>query len=598
MRLGLQIGKWTLAAFLSFCFLYPIFIFIIHLATPKASEIMAGLDSYQPTKVYDRKGNELYNFAKRKMVLTWDQLKNTEFPHILIQSEDKRFLEHDGVDYRSMARALVGIFSPFHTGGGSTLTQQLVKNRYTGYASRNFFGRIAEKVEEIVIAAKIENHYSKEDILTAYLNEFDFIYNSIGVAAASKTYYNKNYRELSPVEACGILAMLRNPTTINPVLGKTARKEWKERTQLLYELAYQSLPKRLPTPHLNRYKPPANDQIILKIQNDFKKGWKYFDLSKSTGLEIYTTLDPTVQRITSNISRSHFMGLPPKVMGGAVVIDIYNGDILGYFGGVKRDYDWVSTVKRPIGSTIKPILYAFALDKNLITPCTRFYDRPVTVPTDLFKGSNDWKPKNARGFTKKTYPYHQALYLSLNNAFADLINRDTGLELIKDIFGKSKQDYFARNAHPKHYLGAFEISLLDLASLYMMFSPAEKGYFQSPRFYKSLKSNFHGDVPSPEDLFSTKSIKSSRVINDTRDALCHPNGIVGKTGTHNNNSDALYVGMQKGYLVLVRVGSVSGKVSVGTGASVARPLAWRILKALPSRASNQNCTKKRNLCKN
>ena len=143
-------------------------------------------------------------------------------PHLvkaLIATEDVRFEGHSGIDFRSLARAIfkTGILQQKSAGGGSTITQQLAKMLYSPPSS-NVFTRMMKKPVEWVIAAKLERYYTKEEILAMYLNQFDFLYNAVGIRSAAFTYFGKTPAELKIEEAAMLIGMCKNPTIYNPIL--------------------------------------------------------------------------------------------------------------------------------------------------------------------------------------------------------------------------------------------------------------------------------------------------------------------------------------------------------------------------------------------
>ena len=136
----------------------------------------------------------------------------------LIATEDARFLDHSGIDMRALSRAVVKtiILRQKNAGGGSTITQQLAKQLYTP-PSDGFFSRAMQKPIEWMIAVKLERFYSKDEILKMYLNQFDFLYNAVGIKSAAKVYFNKDPRDLSIEEAATLVGMVKNPSYYNPV---------------------------------------------------------------------------------------------------------------------------------------------------------------------------------------------------------------------------------------------------------------------------------------------------------------------------------------------------------------------------------------------
>ncbi len=163
-----------------------------------------------------------------KLMGTWSRSENRVFsdfdqvsPHIyeaLVATEDERFYEHSGIDFKSLSRAIVkrGILQQSSAGGGSTITQQLAKQLYSDKAGSTF-ERLMQKPIEWVIAVELERCYTKEEILTLYLNYFDFLYNAVGIKTAARVYFNKLPSELTLLESATLVGMCKNPSLYNPV---------------------------------------------------------------------------------------------------------------------------------------------------------------------------------------------------------------------------------------------------------------------------------------------------------------------------------------------------------------------------------------------
>jgi penicillin-binding protein 1A len=153
---------------------------------------------------------------ENRVFVGYDQLAPA-LVNALIATEDERFREHSGIDGRAFVRALVkrGIFMQKNAGGGSTITQQLAKQFYSPMAD-NVMERLLQKPIEWVIAAKLERYYTKEEILTMYLNKFDFLNNAVGIKTAANTYFSKEPSELAIEEAATLVGMCKNPSLYNP----------------------------------------------------------------------------------------------------------------------------------------------------------------------------------------------------------------------------------------------------------------------------------------------------------------------------------------------------------------------------------------------
>ena len=164
--------------------------------------------------------NENRIFAKR------DEIAPCLFK-ALQATEDKRFYEHSGIDFKSLMRAIVkrGFLGHKEAGGGSTITQQLAKQLYTQSQAATSSQRVMQKMIEWVIAVKLERHYSKDEIMTLYLNYFDFLHHAVGIKTASKVYFNKDPKNLSVPESAMLVGMCKNPSYFNPVRDSIRVKE-------------------------------------------------------------------------------------------------------------------------------------------------------------------------------------------------------------------------------------------------------------------------------------------------------------------------------------------------------------------------------------
>ncbi len=184
----------------------------------------------------DRYASQIYS-ADGKVLGTWNKSRENRIhveysnlsPYLvqaLVATEDARFYDHSGVDFISLGRAIVkrGLLGQTSAGGGSTITQQLAKQLYSNTASSTF-ERLMQKPIEWVIAIKLERNFTKEEILTMYLNYFDFLHNAVGIKTAANTYFNKEPKDLSVEEAAVLIGLCKNPSYFNPVRHAERCKE-------------------------------------------------------------------------------------------------------------------------------------------------------------------------------------------------------------------------------------------------------------------------------------------------------------------------------------------------------------------------------------
>ena len=172
------------------------------------------------TQVYSSDGKVLgtWNLNKENRIVIPYNKMSPYLIKALVATEDERFYEHSGIDYRALGRAIIkrGILGQTNAGGGSTITQQLAKQLYSEKATSTL-ERLLQKPIEWVIAIKLERYYTKQEILALYLNYFDFLHNAVGIKTAANTYFNKEPRDLTLCEAATLIGLCKNPSLFNPV---------------------------------------------------------------------------------------------------------------------------------------------------------------------------------------------------------------------------------------------------------------------------------------------------------------------------------------------------------------------------------------------
>ncbi len=189
------------------------------------------------SQVYSADGKILgtWNFSKENRIcVNYDDL-SPQLVNALIATEDSRFYSHSGIDFRALTRAIIkrGLLGQKNAGGGSTITQQLAKQLYSETASSTM-ERMFQKPIEWVIAIKLERYYSKEQIITLYLNYFDFLNNAVGIKNAANTYFNKEPKDLTLDEAATLVGMCKNPSYFNPVRHNERCRE--RRNMVLHQM--------------------------------------------------------------------------------------------------------------------------------------------------------------------------------------------------------------------------------------------------------------------------------------------------------------------------------------------------------------------------
>lgn len=316
---------WTFGGLWAFVFLFFFFLSIGWIGDMPQFEDIENPHSLQATEVISDDGQVLgYIGFENRSNITYDQL-SPNLVNALIATEDARFYSHSGIDVRSLFRVLFKTVIGRHgsSGGGSTITQQLAKNLYKMREANASRGTVFSKLSEWVVAVKLEHNYSKQEILTMYLNTVDFGSNALGIKTASKTFFDKTPAELDVDEAAVLVGLLKAPTAYSPVLHPEHSLE--RRNVVLAQMnnyGYLSddslaIYKEKPI-DMSRYTPQThNDGLAPYLREyirSYMKDWckhhrkpngDYYDVHKD-GLKIYTTIDSRMQRYAEQAVREHF----------------------------------------------------------------------------------------------------------------------------------------------------------------------------------------------------------------------------------------------------------------------------------------------------
>ena len=181
------------------------------------------------TQIYSCDGKLMgtWNYNRENRVMVDYTKLSPHLVHALVATEDVRFYEHSGIDFYALGRAIIkrGILGQKNAGGGSTITQQLAKQVWTTEHAQTTLERVLQKPIEWVIAVKLERNYTKDEILTMYLNYFDFLHNAVGIKTASNTYFSKEPKDLTVNEAATLIGLCKNPSYYNPVRNPERSRE-------------------------------------------------------------------------------------------------------------------------------------------------------------------------------------------------------------------------------------------------------------------------------------------------------------------------------------------------------------------------------------
>jgi penicillin-binding protein 1A len=273
------------------------------------------------TEVISTDGVTIGKYAKENRT----PVKFNELPdnliNALVATEDERFYEHTGIDFKGLARAILKPGS----GGASTITQQLAKMLFTGKASRNIFKRIGQKMKEWVVATKLETQYTKQEIIAMYLNKYDFINQAVGIRSAARIYFGKEPKDLVIEESAMLVGMLKNASYFNPL--RREQKVKQRRNVVLLQMTKNNFITEGEKVNLQQldlninYTPESHDvgtatyfrghlQKVMRtwVRNNPKPNGEEYDIF-SDGLKIYVTIDSRMQQYAEEAVSEHMANL-------------------------------------------------------------------------------------------------------------------------------------------------------------------------------------------------------------------------------------------------------------------------------------------------
>ena len=523
----------------------------------------------------------------------------------LIATEDRNFFSHAGFDPRALARAAVRSATG-RMQGGSTITQQLVKNFFLTPERT-----LQRKFTELIMAVLLEIHYGKEEILETYLNEIylgqdrDRAIHGVGLAA--QFYFGKEVRHLAPEESALLVALVKGPAVYDP--RRHPARALERRNFVLHEAkeqGYLTLDQYataraaplavVPKPVMGTTPYPAYVQLVHR---QLRRDYDEKDL-RSEGLRIFTALDPRVQNAAEHALATRLAQFdkdkrfgPPGIEGAVVVADPQSGEIQALVSGRDaryRGFNRAVDAARPVGSLLKPVVYLTALQEpakyTLVTPID---DGPFVWKS---RGAPDWEPQN---YDKKFHgmvPLRTALAQSYNAATARL-GTDVGLEKVLDNVRKLGIERPLR-PFASTLLGAVELSPLEVAQMYQTMA---SGGFKTPlRAIREVTTQEGKPLAryalrveqaiAPEPAYLITAAMQGVVREGTGQglkAMLDPQlGIAGKTGTTDEQRDAWFAGFTGDRLAVVWVGYDDNRAAKLSGSASALPVWGDIMAALPT----------------
>ncbi len=548
--------KYIVSLFLTACIL--LFIGFLYIYSNVRFDAYKIID-YKPkltTQIFDKNGALIANIfdKEHRLYVKYDDIPPRVI-EALVAIEDTSFFEHGGINFEAILRALIKDIKAMKlVEGASTLTQQLIKNTVLTREKS-----IKRKLNEAVLAFKVESELTKEQILERYLNHVYFGHGYYGIKTAAKGYFHKDLDALSLKEIAMLVGLPKAPSSYDPTrhmdlsLGRANRVIYR-----LYSLgwisedAYKKAIKEQPivfdeTLTKNRA-PYIVDEVIKRAGSEFS------DL-KTGGYRIYTTIDLKLQQLARDSLKLGYDKIlerakdsnNTKLNGAMVVLDNDTGDILAMVGGIdykKSHFNRATQSRRQPGSSFKPFIYLKALDvgyngQSKIPDISRVYvDK---------KSDKEWKPKNYEENFEGLITLENALVHSRNLATINLLSAlgmdSVYKELSKDGFKKLPYDLSMA-------LGSFGISPLEFSGFYTTFS--NYGLKMEPILIKKIVNKYDEvqeynsvskKITEPSQAFLMIDILKQVVLRGTgRKARVKGIETAGKTGTTNNYIDAWFCG--------------------------------------------------------
>ena len=527
---------------------------------------------------------------------------------ILLAVEDKDFYQHYGIKPAAILRAL---FANIRAGravqGGSTITQQLVKNFFL-----NNERTLLRKINEAIMSVLLELQYSKDEILEAYLNEVFLGQQGEraihGFALASRYYFNRPLEQLRAHEIATLVGMVKGPSLYNPYKNKEGVLN--RRNTVLSIVKQDGVlsareADRLKRKDLSVSQTPSR-QLAYPTYVEFLKQQLAKDFSRSSleneGLRIFSSIDPYVQAVVEDVVQKQLQTLEKRyqqakaLQAAVIVIDTGSAEVLAMLGDRNprfKGFNRALQARRPIGSLVKPFVYLEALSHyGLFTPATLLDDKPIHLEFE----NQTWSPENYDKQFHGSVPIFDALANSYNVSTVNL-----GLKLgLPNVIKRMQHIGLKQNVaeYPSLLLGAVDLSPMQVARLY--YPLATKGYQSDFRAAQHvLLSNGESIRAYPlqvrqvieEDLsYQMNHLLQYVVQNGTAKGL-HGNlsslALAAKTGTSDDLRDSWMVAYSGNHLVVVWIGNDDNQPTGLTGSSGALSIAKGVFQQIQSRPLKQ-----------
>ena len=618
------IGTLFLVGFLSL--LIFACIFAVYIKTDLSKQVDFSLQDFsldQTSIIYcqDRESGEWKELQKlydeeNRIWASYDEIPKNLI-NACIAIEDKRFYEHGGVDFVTTAKASLKLFLGKGSAGGSTITQQLIKN-LTGDQEIT----VRRKIIEIFRAMEYEKTHSKQQILELYLNVIYLGEGCNGVRSASQVYFGKDVSQLTLAECASLIGITNNPSIFDPYLNPEKNRE--RQLTILHQMLEQEMisrqeydaavnqemvftsGKKEESEKKSHYYSYFVDQVIRDVIRDLAEQGGYSESIAETmlycgGYSIYCTMDPeiqsTMESVYENLDNLPGTTSSQQLQSAMVVIDNVSGDVVGIVGGVGEKVGSLTLSRatqsmRSPGSTIKPItVYSPALDLGIITPASVYDDTPFS-----FEGTKGY-PKNQNGRYQGLVPVNYAVGQSLNTVaikLADELTPEYCYEFAKEKMGLStlvadvdiNGKTFTDAALAPMSMGGLTrgVTVRDMTNAYATI--ANSGYYRFARTYTKVvagetvvldnEQEKHTAMKSDAAWYMTYMLQNAVSSGTATAAQLGNMAVAAKTGTTSSNHDRWFAAYTPYYTGVVWVGFDEPEEVILTNSSTNPALAmWK-----------------------
>ncbi|MEV5110284.1 PBP1A family penicillin-binding protein [Bacillus sp. LBA3-1-1.1] len=503
------------------------------------------------TKFLDKNGNFFYEYgAEKRTHVTYDQIPKV-IESAFLATEDARFYKHDGIDFKRTGMAIMeNVTGGFGSQGGSTITQQVVKNYFLTMDKT-----AKRKVQEWYLSYKLEQQYSKHEILEMYLNKINLGNRSYGISTAAKKYYGKDLKDIQLHEAAMLAGLPQGPNIYDPTKEENVERATKRRNIVLSlmnrhgYITKQEMNDAMQIPVTQGLLPSSEvtemkyqaflDAVVKEVEKE------YPDVNiGSDGLTIHTTLDQDAQDYADKIMDGNLIKYPDdQFQGSFVFMDTQSGEVRAIGAGRKeskstfKGHNMATDLKRQVGSTMKPVFdYGPAVENLQWSTYHQLNDSDYTY-------SDGTKIKNATGSYKGDVSLREALKKSLNIP-ALKTAQAVGLNKSKDFAEGLGMTFKEGKVYESTAIGSNDSSPLELAGAYAAFG--NDGVYNKPHFVKEVifpdgkKKSF-----KPKEQRAMHDYTAYMITDVLRDVVKPGSGgtgptayvsgvdVAGKTGTQN-----------------------------------------------------------------